>query len=274
MIRRHLFLYHDPLAGDDAGDGTDGAAAGGDQGGAGDQGAAGGDQTILGGDGDEGAPEIPEKFLVKGQDGTPDYKAIFGKMAPSYTELEKRLGSIGMPPKSAEEYKLEKYLPDTHQENTEAMKPILAKFHEAGLTNKQVQSVMNLFGEQLAVATASEKASHEAGITKLKETWGDAFAQNLTHAKAAISVYGTPEERQLLTSPKYGNDPVLLQFLAKIGADLGEDRLPNDLQGGAGVDIEALRRSEAYLNSAHPDHKATVAKVNAAYRGGYKSKAA
>lgn len=269
MMRRAF--YRDPFAGDDASDAAAAAAAAAAAGGGGGDDAGGGNSILDGGSG--GELEIPEKFLVKGQDGTPDYKAIFGKMAPSYSELEKRLGGIGMPPKSADEYKLEKYLPDTHQENPEAMKPILVKFHEAGLTNKQVQSVMNIFGEQLAAGSASEQAKFEAGMTQLKTTWGDAFEQNLTHAKAAIAAYGTPEERQALMQ-KFKNDPDFIAFAAKIGADLGEDRLPGEFQAGSGEDIESLRRSEAYTNNKHPDHKATVAKVNAAYQGGYKSKAA
>lgn len=264
MMRR--FLYRDPLAGDDQG-GAAGEGAG--------EAGAGGGETILGGAGEGGAAgdlEIPEKFLVKGADGNPDFKGIFGKMAPSYKELEQRLGSIGMPPKTAAEYKLDRFLPEGYEEKQEALAPILEKFHEAGLTNKQLQAVMNIYGEQLGAALANEKASYEAGVTQLKEAWGDAFQQNLTHAKAAVSVYGSPEERQALLSPKYANDPVLLRFLAKVGADLSEDKLPQDFSGGAGDDIDSLRKSPAYLDKRHPDHAATVAKVDAAYSKGYKSK--
>jgi hypothetical protein len=273
-MKRRFRSYRDPLAGDDPAGGAAGAEAGAATDGAG----AGSEGTILGGAGDGagagGELDIPEKFLVKGADGNPDFKAIFGKMAPSYSELEKRLGSIGMPPKSADEYKLEQFLPEGFEAKEEAVKPILAKFHDLGLTNKQAQGVMNVYGETLGGAVASEKSAYEAGVAQLKQTWGDAFEQNLTKAKAAVSVYGTPEERQaLLSNPKYANDPVLLRFFAKVGADLSEDKLPAEFHAGGADNIDELRKSEAYLNGKHPDHMATVAKVNAAYKQGYKSKA-
>ena len=251
-------VYRDPQAGEDP-------PAGGEPPASGEPPAGGGDPPL----------EIPERFLVNGADGNPDFKAIYGKVSQSYTELEKRMKETGLPPETAEGYQLERFLPETHEENREALAPILAKFHAAGLTNKQVQAVMNVFGEQFGVGIANEKAAFDAAQTQLKEAWGDNYESNHTDMRKAVAVYADGDERkQLEENPKYMNDPLLANFLAKVGADLGEDRLPVEFQASGGEDIDALRKSEAYTNPRHADHRATVEKVNAAYRRGYKSKAA
>lgn len=231
--------------------------------------------TLLGGDGGE-APQpfaIPDKFMVKGADDQPDFKAIVEKLGQSYSHLEKRLGTGDVPPKSADEYKLEKYLPEGMEPNQEAMKPILGSFHKLGLTQSQVQGVLSVFGEQLAAGQVAEKAGYDAGFAALKTSWGDKYEQNLSNAKAGLEAY-TAQDKELaalLAAPKYANDPAIIKLLATVGADLNEDRPANSMDGVAAENVDEIRRSKAYTDPKDPGHADAVRKVNEAYTKGYKA---
>jgi hypothetical protein len=255
-----FLLYKAALAGDDEG----GAAGTG----------GGSDGTILNGGaaGGQEAFEIPEKFLVKMEDGQPDYKGTLEKMGVSYLSLEKRMGAGEAPPETPDKYKLETFLPEGYEVKPEAIQPILAKFHEVGLNNKQVQSVMNIFGERLTEGLAAEKAGHEAGMKVLSEKWGDKFDDNVHAANAFVAAYGDDEERKILTdNPKYANDPVLLNIFAKAGMELHREDNPAN-EGGAvdGETLDSLTSHPAYMDSKHPEHRNIKAKVNALYAKGAK----
>lgn len=258
VTKFHIFL--DPRAGDDpAGDGGAAAAAA--------AAAAAEQETLLSqGTGAGGEFEIPEKFLVKNGEEV-DHKATLSKMGQSYKELEKRIGTGDLPPKSADEYKVEKYLPDGFDENPAAMKPILGKMHELGMTNKQVQGVLNIFGETMGSGLAQEKASMEAGLAALKEFWGEKTQQNLAAANRAVELLADDEEKKALSDPKIANNPFLLRFLEKVNRELGEDRLPGDMGTVDSEELAALRKHPAYWDEKHPEHKAIVDKVSAMYQG-------
>lgn len=262
--------------------GNDGDAGAGGAGGNGDAGAggAGGQQSLInpdqgsqGGQQGNGDFEIPEKFRVMGEGDQLDHKRTLAKVLESYGHLEKRIGSGDLPPKSADEYKIEPFLPEGLESDAEKMKPILSALHEVGLTNKQVQGVLKLYGGLVGSGMAQEKQSFEAAQTALKTEWGDKYEENLSFVNLAVNAYGTPEERQALSQPKYGTDPVILRLLAKVGADLRkEDNLPDKISDEETNDIDQLRTSEAYTNPKHADHARVKALVNAAYAKGYKAR--
>jgi hypothetical protein len=232
-------------------------------------------ETILGADGGENPQPfaVPDKFMVKGADDQPDYKQIVEKLGQSYSHLEKRLGTGDIPPKTADEYKLEKYLPDGMEANQEALKPILGSFHKLGLTQGQVQGVMSVFGEQLAAGQVAEKAAFDSGIAALKTAWGDKYELQIANAKSGLAAY-TAQDKELaaiLATPKYANDPAIIKLLAIVGADLNEDTPPNELDGAAAESIDELRKSKAYLDPKDPGHADAVRKVNDAYTKGYKA---
>ncbi|KAB0665647.1 hypothetical protein F6V25_07960 [Oryzomonas japonica] len=216
---------------------------------------------------------VPDKFMVKGADEQPDYKAIVEKMGQSYNHLEKRLGTGDVPPKTADEYKLDKYLPDGFDAKPEAVKPILEKFHKAGLTNAQLQVVMGTFGEQLSAGLAAEKAGHAQATEALKKTWGESFGQNMGAANTALAAYTAddPELKAQFSDPKLANNPAIIRLLAKVGADLGEDRPAGGLDGATAESIDEIRKSKAYTDSKDPGHAEAVRKVTEAYAKGYKA---
>lgn len=258
-------LRFDQRAGDDPG--TDEQASG--------DPAAGGGQTLLGdgGDGQSQPFQVPEKFMVADQEGQPDYKAIVEKIGQSYTHLEKRLGTGDMPPRTADEYQLENYLPEGMEPNPESVKPVLTEFHKLGLTQKQVQGVMSVFGQQVGAGLAQEKAGFEAGQAALKAAWGDQFDQRIGDARKALSAYSAedPELKRLAEDPQLSNNPLVVRLLAMVGAELGEDRPAHSMGGAAAESIDEIRKSKAYFDPKDPGHSDAVRKVNEAYARGYKA---
>lgn len=221
----------------------------------------------------QGAFTIPEKFLVKGEDGKEDWQQIAKKALPAYSALEKRLGAGEAPPESADKYKIENYLPEGFERNPEREKGVLTKLHPLGLNNKQAQGVLGLFGELLGSAVAEEKASMDAAMGALKTEWKESYDKNLGRANFALSNLADPDTVAEITGdPKLMNNPALIKLLAKMGENLEDDTDANQIQGGEIEEIDQLKRSAAYLDEKHPDHARTVAKVSAAYSRGYKDK--
>ncbi|HBA72210.1 MAG TPA: hypothetical protein DCZ63_08500 [Geobacter sp.] len=278
-----FLMICDPLARE--GDGDQGGD-GGDQGSDGDQGQGDGgsllqnrggnadDQGGQNNDGDQGgAFVIPDKFLVKNAAGEIDHKGTLEKLGQSYTHLEKRLGAGEAPPETPDKYKLDKYLPDGYDEKPEAMKPIIERFHKAGLNNKQLQEVMNVFGEQLANGLAQEKADMTAAMGTLKQAWkGAEYDKNMERANVALNTLAAPEEVKAITGdPKLMNNPNLIRLLAAMGRELEDDHSARDSIDAAEIDsLDELYTSEAYTNAKHKDHDRVVTKMQAAFARGYK----
>lgn len=254
-----FFTMQDPAAGD----GEAGGAAGGTEGGG--EGGQGG--TIMdggGNDGGEGGQQftVPEKFIVNGQDGALDHQKTLQKVLGSYGELEQRAGTLGLPPKTADEYQLEAYMPDGYEAVPEREKATLAEMHKLGLTNKQVQGVLKMYGAHIG-----EAVQHQAQtLQTLRDEWGDQTEARIGRNKEVVRLANIPELNDAMKVPAIGNHVGIIKLLDFVANELGEDRLPNTAETVSADDFETLRRSDAYLDAKHPDHKATVAKVNAFYR--------
>lgn len=258
--------------GGEGGDG-DGEGSGGGEGGEGGEGGQAGGGLLTGKTGDQGGEfVIPDKFLIKGEDGNPDHKAILEKMLPSYTGLEKRLTAGEAVPESPDKYKIDNYLPDGFERNPDREKIVMAGLHEAGLNNKQAQGVLNLFGELLGGAVAEEQATMQAATAELQGEWGKDFEARMARSNFALSQAPEALVAKFTSDPKLMNNPAVIRLLDFVGQQFDDDHMPDEMGDAEIADIDALRNSEAYTDTKHPDHKATVAKVTAAYERGYKSK--
>lgn len=262
-----------------AGDGTAlgdvnagvGAAAAGAGDGAAAAAAAGAGAGAAAGAGDAGAQglQIPEKFQVRKGDGSLDLEKSAEKMLASYTHLEKRFRDNDVPPESSDKYVLDKYLPEGMTADPEREKAVLKVFHKEGLTQKQVMGVMKVYGDLVAEATTADATTKAEAVKGLKTEWGADFDANINLARVAARTLLDPAERELVMSPKYGNDPVVLKLLAAAGREISKE--DTSVHGGGAIDrdtLDQLRAHPAYLDSKHPEHKSIVAKVNAMYQGG------
>lgn len=191
--------------------------------------------------------------------------------AKSTQQLEQRMRDVGLPPKSADEYKFD--VPPELKEAGVDLDPAMAKSfrdeaHAAGLTQKQYEMVMGkYFGSLSALADQTKQFSADkarADLMGYYKTEAD-LNKNVRLAYQAFSAYAGPQDAELIDT--IGNIPAVVRILAKVGAELKEDP---GVSPDAILDVEsvgALMRGKPgdqdapYWNPTDPRHKATVAKV-------------
>ncbi|WP_443115477.1 hypothetical protein [Herbaspirillum seropedicae] len=248
------------------------AGAGGD-GGAGDAGAAAASVLATGanGGGAEGdQPFIPEKYQVKKDDGTLDLEASSRKLAEAYGHAEKRIGSGDVRPKAAEEYTVtvpEAFKDAFKPEEDQGFQDFRAKAFEAGMTQKQLDLVMDRYFEMAPQLVAGAGIiDADACKAELEKTWATpaTFNRNVGMAFSATTALASKagiDVQQIMAGP-LGNNPQFLQLMAVLGPELAEDKNPNsDGNITSGDEIETLMASEAYTNPGHKDHARVSEKV-------------
>jgi hypothetical protein len=263
-----------PGGGDGAGVSTEGGPGGGAPAG-----------TVLGGGAAPGAtppggaPDpyawAPEKHRVFKEDKTFDLEATARKVGEAYAHAEKRLGAGDVPPKSADEYKINvpQALAETIKADdlakSEDFKGFLGKLHAAGMTQAQVDVAVGEFLDRSVKLQAQTKGMDEQEATRqLREVWktDQEFKQNVQSAYKAAAAFGDVE--QILE--KYGNDPLIVKLLANVGKELQEDRSATaDAVANFQADLETLTKSKAYMDPSDPAHLATKQKVEALYKQKY-----
>lgn len=219
----------------------------------------------------ESAPAtIPEKYIVKKEDGSTDWEASALKTAQGYGELAKRFGGGEAPPQTPDGY-----APDLPQGvSMEQLKtdPMFAGFlngaHAVGLNNKQVSYLLGEFQQrvQLMQEQAADPAIAEAELGKMWTT-PQQMERGLTGAYRGTQAFAADAEHAARIDKKFGSDPDFIRLMAKVGSELGEDRLPEGGLNQAETEtLESLRKSEAYTNPKHADHAKTVAQVTRLYQ--------
>lgn len=110
----------------------------------------------------------------------------------------------------------------------EAATPI---FKDLGLTQEQAQKLVDFQAEQVQ---AGQRKQADA-FSQMMEDWqtqsrndkefgGDKFEENIAHARAAVSKFGTPELAKLLEDHGTGNHPEMIRFMVRVGKLTAEDR--------------------------------------------------
>lgn len=217
---------------------------------------------------------IPEKYRVfGGEDGsTFDVEASASKLASGYEHLAKRFGSGDVPPENAEGYTLdaegmgegfdaESFMKD------EATKGFLKRMHAKGMTNAQVQEVIQYgLNEWAPSLMQGEKAlTSDDCINSLKtDVWKSEadFKANMTAANRAYR--SLPQDLQAKVNERIGNDPLFNQVMALFGKEMAEDTPPTETQTmEESATVEKLMMSDAYKNPKHPDHMKVSKQVQA-----------
>ena len=146
--------------------------------------------------------------------------------------------------------------------------------HAAGLTAKQAAALHDWW---LGEATAGQAATLEQGARaegelarKLETAWGSDKEARLDAARRAARHFGLGEQ-QLARLESVAGDFRLLEGLAAIGAQLGEDSLVGRqtamaTQGQAEAEIRRLRADpdfrRAYVERSHPGHDEAVRRMS------------
>ena len=199
-------------------------------------------------------------------DGSIDVEATARKVDGARRNLEMRLGTGDVRPKTADDYTVTP--PDELKDAFKADDPGLAEFrqaaHKAGFTQKQLDVALSAYFKQAPALVGGALALDQASATaELQKVWTtpEAYKQNAGAAFRAVQQVGGDLADQMLE--RYGNDPVFIQFAARIGAQLAEDRTPNNLQPRSGVNVDTLLADPAYSNPRDLRHATVTAQVNA-----------
>lgn len=193
-----------------------------------------------------------EKTLEKFKDA--------GALAQSYIELEKMPRGVTAPkdnapqaewdayyeklgrPKTIDEYSVNAKVPDGMPWNKGAERSMLTKMHEAGLSTKQAQLVIDGYLDlaargQLSIAQQASKTRQDAETT-MKTEWGGLADQNIALVQRAVGEFGGDEFRKYLDETGLGNDPRFMRFVYNAARPMLEDGLIR----GEGL---GLKRGEA-----------------------------
>lgn len=221
---------------------------------------------------------VPEKHRVI-KDGSTDLdvEATARKLADANKAFEKRFGAGDVPPKTPEEYVIDK-LPDGFSVDDIKGDPVMLDYikgaHALGMTNAQLQYALNGHLNILKdTIGASEQLSIEECGQELRKTWANPteYDRNLGNAYRAMQAFVASEE-DAAALDEIGNNPALVRMLAKIGAELQEDTpIGEGTQAAQDWDgeIASIRANPAYLDSSHPEHKQVMAKMDALYSKRY-----
>lgn len=195
----------------------------------------------------------------------------------STRELEGRIRDVGLPPKSADEYKFDP--PAGLKEMGVEMDPDRFKAfrdeaHKAGLTQKQFEMVMGkYYGSLEELVTHGERYDKSKTLKALSDHFKtpEAVQENVKAAYAVFSAFADEEEMKHLY--RVVNDPVAIRVLAKINKELQEDPGVSTEAILTGDSVEELMaKGSPYWDASHPQHARVKEKVAAHFNA--KTKAA
>jgi len=148
----------------------------------------------------------------------------------------------------------------------------LERAKEAGLDNKTLNFALKEYNDIIQnVVGANAVMDAEACTAEMKQAWGANADANFTHAHTAANhlINNGILTADDVNNPAFGNNPLVLKMAAYLGSQLQEDTPPSNTQQSSDEDVQSLMRSEAFLNSNHPDHQRVYAQVQKAYQKQY-----
>lgn len=306
LLRKMLGRIPMDQAGADGGAGTGGGAPADGGGGAADPSLM---EAIANGEGGEGADGDAGTGDETGDSSTPEQRALqasekdirrpkavpskfwnaekgevnFDAWSKSTAEIESRMKDIGLPPKTADEYKFD--APKAFKEMGIDADPAMTKSfrdaaHEAGLTQKQYEFVMGKYYDNIGnLVEAAEGFGREGAKKSLMDFYktDEAMTGAVKAAYDTFMAYADEDEAKQIN--RIGNNPYFIRILAKINREMIEDP---QVDSGAIVSSESIEelmaKDSPYWDASHPQHKAVKAKVTAFHerqaRGAQRKRAA
>lgn len=165
-------------------------------------------------------------------------------------------------------------LPDGVEIDSTQLGEAQSLFHKLGLNSSQGQGILDwYYGSVGAAATQTAEAAANNQATAraaLQDEWGENYNLNLERAQGALKQFeeGT-ELLSLLEESGLGDDPRVIKYLAKIGAQFADDSVDGGgtnrfltTQSQAKAEIDNLKSDSGFMSalrdSANPGHKVAV----------------
>ncbi|HIG9580641.1 TPA: hypothetical protein ACYEKW_002008 [Escherichia coli] len=264
---KHLFMNAEPGA-EQPGGGNGGGDDGGNNPGT-------GNSLLSTGASEPGATDwLPEKYRVVGDDGKLNIESSARKLADAHTSLEKRLGSVGTPPKTADEYEPKVEVEGFNWEEFKAdprMQSFMKSAHAKGITNEQMSFILGEYAQRAPeLVNGAAELDAENAAAQLREVWKtDAeFNKNIGLAYRAFNQLADDADKGRMD--EIGNNPMVIRMLAKVGAEMQEDApAGGEINIAEQQAIRDLMKSQAYMDPKHADHERVSAQVKAFYQKTY-----
>lgn len=149
-----------------------------------------------------------------------------GQLADGYADVRKGI------PVVPEDYAAT--FPDGFDLDEETFSGFKQIAKENGLTQKQFESVVNfevLRSEKMKTAMKEDVRQHrEESEMALKREWGTNYDQKMETAKKVFNRFADDKIKQMVEDTRFGDNPEVIRFMAKIGEVLSEDVLVDNKQ--------------------------------------------
>ena len=131
--------------------------------------------------------------------------------------------------------------------------------HSSGLTQQQAENILNLYNEiQQEEGNSQEQALQDMRTNSeisLQREWGRDYDGNLDYARRAFAQ---------IASPELGEDSLV------VGSGLGSNRISPEQAKNEIQSLYADKEfSEAYRDNRHPQHKASMKKMDNLFKTAY-----
>ena len=170
-------------------------------------------------------------------------------------------------PEKPDDYELERpALPEDLPYDEEGEKFLRQWAHSNGLNKKQTKSLYNDYAalqveRQNAYKQYQQQAKAEA-MAAFQRQHGPLVEREVQSARTVMSQYADPDFKKYLDETGLGNDPRMLNFMARVGKDVvGETKLkgrPVDTAQPADLDVAianfSKQHEKALWDKDHPEH--------------------
>ena len=210
-----------------------------------------------------------DKVVVPGADSTQEDKDAF------FLKLGR--------PAEAKDYDLEGVeVPEGLPWDEDFQTAMLGTMHELGLNSTQAKGVLSAYiasiGGQYEAATGEMQRSAESARAELQNEWGKGYAGKVDMANRALMAaagesYEDLVHLKLQDGSELGSNPMVVRAFAELGGKMSEHGLVGGTPqrstmtpGEATAKRNELRGDpkfmDAYMNKEHPEHAATVQRMD------------
>ena len=178
-------------------------------------------------------------------------------------ELNKFYNDLGRPEKpEAYKFNMPEKLNPSLKITPDGQKTFAEAVHKMGLSQKQADGLNSWYLKWVSDAMDKRDASQGEEMKKmeseLKGKWGEKYDSTIAGSKALIESKVGKEKAQALFD-KYGNDPLILEFLGETAKDYGEDHIkkPGGSQNMGDIDA-AKAELDKFKTVGTPEYTALM----------------